>query len=224
MRFSITFRYISKHNHNVTAIIGDSNTRYLKFGSSKGTFGDKMPGKRIECFTIEQIDPASCIGYQNLFIHCGINNIKHRNANVEEAAALLTTKLGTIRRLCPKAKIAVSPILPTKSPYLNRKAILFNKILFTYSKANPSIGTLDFNCFCDKSNNLSEKFGRYLNQSDSIHLGSTGIFVLSRLIARKLFSNPVDGRLYRDIANLGVNNQAGISSSNPRVSNSYHND
>ncbi len=171
VRFSITFRYISKHNDNVTVILGDSNTRFLKFGSGKHTFGDKMPGKRIACFTIDQIDPLSCVGYHNIFIHCGINNIKFRDANVHEAAHLLTTKLGIIRKLCSNSKITVSPILPTKSPTLNGKALLFNKLLFKYLSTNPSysIGTLNSDCFCDKDRLLGEKFGRYFDQTDNIH-------------------------------------------------------
>ena len=223
-RYSITLRYVSNHNDNVTVLLGDSNTRYLKFGSGKHTFGDKMPGKRVECFTLSQIKPQTCVGYKNVFVHCGINDIKPRNANVHDSVGLLISKLDSIRKLCPDSRITVSPILPTKLPVLNEKAVMFNSILFKYCNTISNIGTLDFNCFCDKDNLLGEKFGRYFDRSDNIHLGSTGIFMLSRLMARKLFSNPVDGRLYGEVAKLGATHRSSFNIPNSRISNSHNND
>jgi alkylated DNA repair dioxygenase AlkB len=206
IRYSITFRYITKHNDNVTVILGDSNTAHLKFGSGRRTFGDNMPGKRIPCFTLEQIKPHDCVGYKNIFIHCGINDIKQRNANVQEAATLLSSKVDQIRRLCPSSKIVVSPILPTKSESLNNKAVAFNRILFDFCSVNYSIGTLDFSGFCDDQGLLDKRFGRYFACDDMIHLGSTGIFTLSRLIARKIFGSPADGRLYSQVASINQTN------------------
>ena len=199
LRYSITFRYVSQHNDNVTVVKGDSNTRHLKFGSGKNTFGDKMPGKRVECFTIDQIHPEDCRGYKNVFVHCGINNIKRNGANVHEAAKQLIAKLDLICQLCPGSKITVSPLLPTKLPTLNQKAIHFNKIIFDYCTSNPRVGSLDFNCFLDDDNLLSESYGRYFDKTDAIHLGSSGIFRLSRIIANKIFQNPTDGRSYSNV-------------------------
>ena len=165
-----------------------------------------MPGKRIPCFTLEQINPRDCVGYKNIFIHCGINDIKQRDANVQHAAALLTSKLNHIRRLCPGSKIVVSPVLPTKSHSLNNKAVAFNRILFDFCSVNYSIGSLDFSGFCDDQGLLDKRFGRYLASDDIIHLGSTGIFTLSRLIARKVFGSPADGRLYSQVASINQTN------------------
>ena len=57
----MAFRYVSRHSSNAPIIIGDSSTRYLKFGGRKKTFGDKIPGKRVQSFLIEQIDPNSLL-------------------------------------------------------------------------------------------------------------------------------------------------------------------
>ena len=57
LRYSVTFRYVSKNSSNATIIVGDSNTRHLKFGSGKKTFGDRIPGKRVEAFVIDQMEP-----------------------------------------------------------------------------------------------------------------------------------------------------------------------
>ena len=204
LRYSITFRYISKNSANATIIVGDSNTKHLKFGSGKKTFGDKIPGKRVEAFVIDQIDPQQCEGYRNVFIHCGINNIKKSGSIVEECVEQLTSKLGKICDLCPNSKITVSPVLPTKSSWLNSRALLFNQLLFRYCDQNPRIGTLDFNSFVGSDGLLADTLGRYQDPGDAIHLGSTGIFRLSRLIAHKLQGNPTDGRSYSDVVQSKV--------------------
>lgn len=207
LRYSITFRYVSKNNSNATIILGDSNTRFLRFGSGKGKFGDRIPGKREECLTVSQINPSHCIGYKNIFVHCGINDIKSRNSNVQRSVSELTDKIREIRELCPFAKLVVSPVLPTKLQWLNEKALHFNRLLFNFITSNPSlcVGTLDFNDFCDSQNGLlADTFGRYFNKDDNIHLGSSGIFKLSRLISDKIFHSPVDGRNFSDVARKAI--------------------
>ena len=198
VRYSLTFRYVTKHNGNATIVIGDSNTRFLKFGSGKGTFGDKLPGKRVLAFTIDQIKPEECSGYQNVFIHCGVNDIRN-SGNPDACANRLIGKLEKICRLCPTSRVNVSPILPTRLQHLNQKAIVFNKTLFNYiNTCNSKIGSLDFSGFLDENRSLLDKrFCRYQNE-DPIHLGSTGIFTLASIIRAKV-NSPVDGRLYCDV-------------------------
>ena len=200
LRYSLTFRYVSKNTNNTTIIIGDSNTRYLKFGSGKGTFGDKLPGKRVLSYKIEDINPDLCKGFKNVFVHCGINNIKQHNVDVQNCANQLIRKLDEICRLSPSSRVTVSPILPTKAQYLNDRAKLFNQFLFDYiNNYNPKVGCLDFNCFLDENELLSKQFGRFRDPSDPIHLGSSGIFTLSRLISEKVHSNPTDGRHFSHV-------------------------
>ena len=216
LRYSITFRYISRNSANATVIVGDSNTRYLKFGSGKKTFGDRIPGKRVEAFLIDQIDPHQCEGYRNVFIHCGINNIKRNGSVVEECVDQLISKLDKIHELCPYSKVTVSPILPTKLPWLNARAMQFNQLLFRYCNRNPYFGTLDFNSFVGSDGLLASTFGRYKDQGDAIHLGSTGIFRLSRMIVHKLLGNPTDGRLYNQVAASKVGTGIRSSQLQPR--------
>lgn len=199
LRYSITFRYVSSNSKGATLIIGDSNTRFLRFGSGKGTFGHRLPGKRVECFTIGDIDPSLCIGYQNIVVHCGVNNIKREGANVKQCVDNLIRKLTKIREICPYAKISVSPILPTRCSWLNERAIEFNRFLFSFCETNGRIGTLNFNSFLDENGFLDRKYCRYMKQDDPIHLGSNGIFKLSRVIADKVLGSPVDGRTYSTV-------------------------
>ena len=63
----------------------------------------------------------------------------------------------------------------------------------------PKLGTLDFNIFVDDDGLLNKQFGRYNSPEDGVHLGSKGIFRLSRIIAHKILGNPVDGRSFRDV-------------------------
>ena len=66
-------------------IVGDSNTGGLKFSNfgkdapsdRNGTFGNAMPGKRVAAFKVEQLYPLTCIGYNNVVVHCCINDIRH---------------------------------------------------------------------------------------------------------------------------------------------------
>ena len=72
IRFSLTFRSISRLNRNATCIVGDSNTAGLKFGSDpKHSFGKSLPGTFLqEIFTwgflhvlavIRLSEPLSCV-------------------------------------------------------------------------------------------------------------------------------------------------------------------
>ena len=45
--YSFTFQHVAPYFINSTALIGDSNTRVMRFGEGKGTFGVWMPGKRF---------------------------------------------------------------------------------------------------------------------------------------------------------------------------------
>ena len=68
------------------------------------------------------------------------------------------------------------------------------------NKVNPRIGCLDFNNFLDiETGLLADQYGSYRDRTDAIHLGSSDIFTLSRVIVEKIRGNIVDGRLFTDI-------------------------
>ena len=66
-------------------IVGDSNTGGLKFSSfgkdassdRNGTFGNAMPGKRVATFKVATL-------YNNVFVHCGINDIRGSEVSTED--------------------------------------------------------------------------------------------------------------------------------------------
>ena len=55
VRFSLTFRHVSRKFLNSAVVIGDSNTQSLRFGEGKGTFGHNIPGRRVKAIHIEDI-------------------------------------------------------------------------------------------------------------------------------------------------------------------------
>ena len=77
-RYSITLRIVGNRFRRSTIVIGDSNTRHLKFGEGKGTFGFNMPGESVYAPLIEHINPSLCAGYSNIVIQCGVNSQQHQ--------------------------------------------------------------------------------------------------------------------------------------------------
>ena len=204
IRYSITLRTVEKRYHRSTIILGDSNTRNLKFGLGNGTFGYNMPGKAVYSPLIEDLDVTACAGFSNIIIHCGINNIKNRRADVPECANKLIKKVETIRHLCPKSKVTINPILPTKLDYLNARAKQFNEIIFDYMDAQRDhfLRRLNFNVFADVNCNfLKKELGRF-NNYDTIHLGSSGIKLLVKLVKEHVCGYRVDGRPYSGVSSM----------------------
>ena len=204
VRYSLTFRHVDKKISRSTIIIGDSNTRNLKFGTGKGTFGHNMPGKREEAAHIDDINPAACSGYKNIFIHCGINDIKHHRVNTPEKVGQkfenLRSKIDQILVLCPGAKLSVSPILPTKNQQWNKRAIDFNQRLFDYrNKLQGKFVALNFSEFCDQQGLLRNDMGKFHNTEDPLHLGSKGITALVKIIRQRVLSSSMTVYSYSDV-------------------------
>ena len=207
IRYSLTFRSVGQSFKNSTVLLGDSNSKYLRFGSDKGTFGEKMPGKRVETYHIGDIDPSVCMGYRNVIILAGINDLtgtsKGRKStdpapdNIKAYFNRLTLKLEQIQALCPSSNIYLSPILPTKSMLFNNRAMKMNDRLLTYTtKINPRIRLLGFGDFVGRDGLLMREYGSFKNPGDPLHLGQTGIRKLAQIYIDVIFRPKVDGRSY----------------------------
>ena len=197
MRYSFTFRHLAPHFLNSAIIIGDSNTKYLKFGEGKGTFGRWMPGKRVEALHIENIPEPEDIGpYRNIIIHAGINNVKSRNRHPNQTLAnCLEDKCTRILDLYPRAKIHLSLLLPTKLESLNHRVRDFNSMLYDISHGNKNIHVIDHPLaeLCDSKGCLKDEFGRFdltlqtHLSKDVLHLGKKGL----RIFVKTLKTNIV---------------------------------
>ena len=218
-RYSITLRSVGKNFKNSTVIIGDSNTKHLKFSQGKpkeiGTFGYMMPGKRVEAFHIRQIEPQSCIGYRNAIIHCGINDVRDRSpgreasdpdpSDVEEHFNNLILKVKEIKNLCPYTSVIISPILPTKSIKLNERAVKFNRLLTHYimhDKASEGVRAMNLENFVNSEGTLIENLGVWdtqlsaYNKKDILHLGKYGIRMLAKVFRESVFHKFTTRRSY----------------------------
>ena len=162
-----------------------------------------------------------CLGYQNILVHVGINDMQDHSKgrlssdpapNDTEAHFMrLSAKLEEIQTLCPESTIIVSPTLPTQIRVLNDRRINFDRRLKYYvENVNPKIRLLDFTSFSSNNRDLNPQFGPYNNESDLIHLGSTGIRKLVNIFQDNLyaFRRRADGRSYRDVASSGINGRS----------------
>ena len=220
VRYSITLRTVGERYRQSTVIIGDSNTKYLKFAAGntqkeKGSFGFLMPGERVEAFHLRDIDPLQCMGYKNVVVHCGINDLRDRSPGRLESdprptdiAAhfdVLSKKIEEIKTLCPYAAIFLSPILPTKNMNLNNRAIAFNHILCNFANNNPKgdgIRILNFEPFVSGQGVLREELGVWdqkeecYSKRDMIHLGRKGVTLLAQIIKGAISRKLTTSRSY----------------------------
>ena len=180
-------------NPKTCLILGDSNTKYVKLDD------DQMLSHRIPTYLIEDIDPKACFGYKKIWIHVGTNNIKSiRCSSTDDIHRHFNTfmhKINSIRSICPHSKIIVSPIPPSAILALNRRAIIFNRLLFSQKNF---FTTLDFNMFCGNDGKLMSIYGCYNNQEDKIHFGSLGIKILTSKVKHCILH--LDHRSYASAA------------------------
>ena len=229
IRYSLTFRCVSWKNKNSTCLLGDSNTGLLKFGSDKrGTFGELMPGHKFWAPRIKDIDPVSCMGYANVVLLCGINDIRQPDVmsknDVASCYYQLKLKIRQIKQLSPSTKaVFVCRLLPTKDNSLNMKVDTFNRML--YFDLIPSCKYVvyvgGFERFAHNhvlADDLSKQYDRH-GRPDILHLNKSGARVLAGLIKRSIFfrlnggvdrrrfAARVDGRLYSNVASAPTASQ-----------------
>ena len=215
-RYSLTFRVVSWRNWNSTCIVGDSNTGHLAFGTEAGTFGPATPGKKFFAPTIDKINPHDCIGYSNVVVMCGINNIKvttvRNQTDIRTIYNVFKSKIESISKLNRKAKIFICPILPTKSHELNKKALFFNRLIFNdLVMCNYGVSTVHgFDEFVDSADGLLSRNLSRPHMNDILHLNSKGTKTLAEKIKTSIFqrkksgSRAISGRTYSSMLQQGL--------------------
>ena len=188
VRYSFTFRHIAPHFANSTIIIGDSNTKNLKFVSGAGKFGKWMPGKVMSAIHIEDIPNPEEIGpFRNIVIHTGINNIKLRNRRSSQTLVNeLEAKCTDILDLYPNTKLYISQLLPTKIHSLNYVVREFNNLVLDMACNHQRLRVIEQSTFSSHDGCLNDEFGRFSdrrpNPTDVLHLGRNGIRKFSQKI------------------------------------------
>ncbi|KAL5250186.1 hypothetical protein ACHWQZ_G016046 [Mnemiopsis leidyi] len=108
VRYSLTFRSVHWSNFNSTVLVGDSNFGPIHFGSGRGKMGQATPGVRLWAATVEDIDPMLCVGYRNVVIMEGTNNLKLDKLDENGIVDLYKkykTKIAQIRKYNPRCKL-----------------------------------------------------------------------------------------------------------------------
>ena len=213
VRYSLTFRSVHWSNFNSTVLVGDSNFGPIHFGSGRGKMGQATPGVRLWAATVEDIDPLSCVGYRNVVVMDGTNNLKLDCMNengVVELYKKYKTKIAQIRKYNPRCKLMVCPVLPTKSHKINHKINLFNRYLFSdLSQSNLKVIVIDsFMPFLDKGSNLLKSSLAKPDANDILHIGGRGVGTLVKLIKNCIFTSRdynrlVGSRLYSNTTRGG---------------------
>ena len=127
--------------------------------------------------------------------------MRQPDSDVRECVDQLMESVERIKFFCPRAKIFVHPLLPSKSHNLNIKARQFNAILFNYleNRSDPYLQSLGFDVFLDMNSGLlREDMGRF-HSRDQLHLGASGFRMLVTLIKEKVFGSMVDGRPFSGV-------------------------
>jgi hypothetical protein len=176
-RFSITFRTLSSKFKRSIILMGDSNTQEVNFGVGSGKVGASYPGKRERAARVRDISPEKCVGYQNIFLHCGTNDLRCENvsgeSDVHKLVDELYHKLLVTKQLCPKASVFVVPVLPTRIRAMNSNIMLYNRLVsMMLNKCFPDVCFRSVSAFLDNQGLLNEKLTR---RNDKIHLGPKGV-------------------------------------------------
>ena len=205
-RFSITFRTLNQKFRQSILLMGDSNTRNVNFGTGSGKVGASYPGKRVKAARVKDIDPTECVGYQNVYLHCGTNDLRCENIRSEEDIYQLTDqlheKLSELKQICPKANVFVVPVLPSRIRDMNRNIMFYNNLVGQMlDDSFPEVWFSSVSCFLDSEGLLNVKLTR---NGDKIHLGNRGIALYVSLMKLCVFKR-VKSEQYHQPSQESVN-------------------
>lgn len=191
VRYSLTFRRSHWTYGNALLVVGDSNTKKLKFGTGPDTLGFASPGMNRKAARIEHINPIECCSYPNVAVLCGINDLKDRDVSrvkVELLYARFKSKIEQIRSLNNKCNLYIYPILPTRSAILNERALHFNYLIFNDMLHSSSCGIVEVCGMNDLLDRNTQRLSSRLSfDGDDIHLNNLGVKILARSLKRAIY-------------------------------------
>ena len=190
-RFSVTLRKINSLNTRSTLIIGDSNSKDIKFGSGRGFIGEKYPGKRVKSAKIKDINPADCVAYSNVVLTCGTNDLRVTEVDTDNPEVYINNLVVTLKQKCQQisllsnANIILMPVLPSRDANMNKYICYFNSQVFNSEfRHDLNITMPPIYSFLDSNQKLNIDLTR---NGDLIHLGSHGISKFVSIIKEAIF-------------------------------------
>ena len=162
----------------------------MQFGNDIGTFGSGTPGVKCFAVTVGDINPSDCVGYKNVVIMCGLNNI--RSSYVKTADDIIDiydtfkVKIEQIQYVNRRASIFFCPVIPTRSHEINKKSLYFNDLVFRgLIPHNDRMSTVHgFDRLLDQEGRLDQQ---YAKEHDQIHLNMPGAKFIARSIKKCIF-------------------------------------
>ncbi len=161
-----------------------------------GTFGNAMPGHREAAFTVDELDAAKCLGYNNIVVHCGVNDVRkpdiQTNDHVRDIYIKFKSKINQILHVNKRARVYINLLLPTKLDACNTKIKYFNSLIIEdLCKTYQRVRIIDCHkTFCDSNGSLAKNLSREFdrdNKPDYLHLNNGGLKVLSVAIKNAIF-------------------------------------
>lgn len=129
-----------------------------------------------------------------------MNSLKDKEItgnNVVDVYSAYKGKISEIKRMNKNCKIFVVPLLPTKMMSINKKNVKFNSFLFddllqSFDCVSVVSGLTQF--VDRESGLLLDSLSRY--RTDPLHLNSTGVGLLVRLIKFAIFQRKNSSKIY----------------------------
>ena len=197
--YSIIVKSVNYLNRTSTVILSDSLTRDVKFGDVKGkSLGPRVRGENITCYTVQDMPSVTTLmGYTNVIIALGINDIVRNNTTPETLIKMVESKCELLHRLNPKnpkCKVYLSTVLPTSDNITNETIRIYNNYLFLLSQKHHNLYIIDNYCeFLSADNLLNKRYRNHVN--DMIHINHRGLLKLvisfkDAILRRTLVTQP----------------------------------
>ena len=179
--------------------------------------GETYQGQRIKAARIKDIDPASCVGYANMVIVCGTNDLRDEHTKTDQdviqLAELLRSKLTAVKQISPSTRVFVCPVLPTRRMKMNEKIVHFNRLCDEMlASCFADIWYPGVWQFLDSKHLLSPRLTR---DRDDIHLNVKGIALLVRKIKLWIFEREVIERRSSVSESRGQSQHREVGSAGP---------
>ena len=219
VRYGITFRHVNWTYFNSTYAAGDSNFGKIHFGIGKGKVGAATPGLRDWAPQVADINPQKCRSYRNVVLMSGTNDLKADMVDEEEEILKIYKtykgKFEEIRRIHPRCRLYVCPILPTRNTEVNSRVMKFNYYIRNdLLQSGLQVHFVEgFRQFVDMSNGLlKESLFDKRSDTDFLHINDAGYCILVSCIKATIYSSKekmaqkrqVGRRSYSNVARNGL--------------------
>ena len=158
--------------------------------------GAATPGFHDWAPHVKDINPQKPLGYKNVVIMSGTNDLKTEMDNEEEEILNIyqkyKAKFEEIRKINPTCRLFVCPVLPTRDTIINNRVRTFNKLIHNdLMKAGLKIYFVEgFSSFVDFSSGLlKESLFDKRSKTDALHINDAGYCILVSCIKRAIRSS-----------------------------------